>query len=244
MEGDDLPYFVQPMQLEDVPEVTAIERQSFTTPWPVYAYRRELKDNRTSRYIVVRWLEPEDGRAETGPTGQAAATTDKALVTAPEPESQTAGPSAVRRAISWFLPFWRQDHLASPKVEAPKGTILGYAGLWLVLDEAHVTTVAVRPDLRGQGLGELLLVRLIEIAQEMGAHRMTLEVRVSNEVAQNLYRKYTFKVEGVRRRYYSDDNEDALIMWSEPLASPEFQARFAELRAGLYTRLGERLARS
>jgi len=229
------------MQLEDVLEVTAIERQSFTTPWPVYAYRRELKDNRTSRYLVVRWLEPADGSGSTSPASQATPVAEPAPA-APLAKSPAAGPSAIRRAVSLLLPFWRQDHRVSPPVEARKGPVVGYAGLWLVLDEAHVTTIAVRPDLRGQGLGELLLVRLTEIAQEMGAHRMTLEVRVSNEVAQDLYRKYTYKVEGVRRRYYSDDNEDAMIMWSEPVDSPQFQARFAELRAALYQRLGDKLA--
>ena len=233
------------MQLEDIPEVTAIERQSFTTPWPVYAYRRELKDNRTSRYLVVRRLEPEDGLAEaTPPPEPAPAIEQRASAATGASKAQGPAPSVVRRAVSRLLPFWRQDELARRRVETRKGTVVGYAGLWLVLDEGHITTIAVHPDLRGQGLGELMLVRLIEIAQEMGAKRMTLEVRVSNEVAQNLYRKYTFKVEGVRRRYYSDNDEDALLMGSEPIESPEFQARFAELRAALYRRLADKLAGS
>jgi len=233
------------MQLEDIPEVTAIERQSFTTPWPVYAYRRELKDNRTSRYLVVRRVEPDNGLAEaTAPAEAAPATEQPASAAIGASKSTGSAPAAVLRAVARLLPFWRPDDLARARVATRSGTVVGYAGLWLVLDEAHVTTIAVHPDLRGHGLGELLLVRLVAIAQEMGAKRMTLEVRVSNEVAQTLYRKYSFKVEGVRRRYYSDNDEDALIMWSEPIDAPDFQARFAELRAALYRRLGDTLART
>ena len=91
--------------------------------------------------------------------------------------------------------------------------------------------------MRGRGLGELMLVHLIDQAREMGAKRLTLEVRVSNNVAQELYRKYTFKEEGVRKRYYSDDGEDALIMWSDRIDEPAFTARFAEMRVKLESRL-------
>jgi ribosomal-protein-alanine N-acetyltransferase len=91
-------------------------------------------------------------------------------------------------------------------------------------DEAHVTTIASHPEMRGKGVGELLLVSLIHRAMEIGARWMTLEVRASNAVAQNLYRKYTFKEMGVRRRYYSDNGEDALVMWTDALDSDGFIA--------------------
>lgn len=95
------------------------------------------------------------------------------------------------------------------------GDIIGYAGMWVIVDEAHVTNVAVSARYRGQGLGELLMTELQRTALFLGADRMTLEVRVSNTVAQNLYRKLGFEPSGVRPGYYSDNNEDALIMWAE-----------------------------
>jgi ribosomal-protein-alanine N-acetyltransferase len=105
-------------------------------------------------------------------------------------------------------------------------------------DEAHITTIASHPDVRGQGVGELLLVALIHRGIEIGARWMTLEVRASNSVAQNLYRKYTFKEMGVRRRYYSDNGEDALVMWTDALDSASFQAAFDENERKLAERLG------
>lgn len=93
--------------------------------------------------------------------------------------------------------------------------IIGYGGMWIIMDEAHVTNIAIRSDYRGQGLGNRLLLELQRTAVFFGAAKMTLEVRVSNDIAQNLYRKYGFKASGIRPRYYSDNNEDALIMWAE-----------------------------
>ncbi|HZK24540.1 MAG TPA: ribosomal protein S18-alanine N-acetyltransferase [Oscillospiraceae bacterium] len=93
--------------------------------------------------------------------------------------------------------------------------VVGYAGIWVILDEAHITTLAVRPSFQGQGLGRQLLEHLIAEAAIKGAKRMTLEVRVSNEIAQRLYKKYGFVACGVRPNYYPD--EDALIMWLERL---------------------------
>jgi ribosomal-protein-alanine N-acetyltransferase len=95
------------------------------------------------------------------------------------------------------------------------GEIIGYGGMWIIMDEAHVTNIAVRDDYRGQGLGDLLLGELQRTAVFFGAAKMTLEVRVSNEIAQRLYRKHGFEPSGIRPRYYSDNDEDALIMWAE-----------------------------
>ncbi|ACS99702.1 ribosomal protein S18-alanine N-acetyltransferase [Paenibacillus sp. JDR-2] len=95
------------------------------------------------------------------------------------------------------------------------GQIIGYGGMWVIVDEAHVTNIAVRADHRGQGLGERLLTELQRTAAFFGANKMTLEVRVSNEIAQSLYRKLGFKPSGIRPAYYSDNNEDALIMWAD-----------------------------
>ncbi|ULT57297.1 ribosomal protein S18-alanine N-acetyltransferase [Neobacillus drentensis] len=91
--------------------------------------------------------------------------------------------------------------------------IVGYCGTWVVIDEAHVTNIAIRPEYRGKKLGEALLSKLISTTREMGVRSMTLEVRVTNHVAQSLYRKFGFQNGGIRKNYYSDNQEDALIMW-------------------------------
>lgn len=111
--------------------------------------------------------------------------------------------------------------------------IVAYAGLWLMVDEAHITTFAVHPDARRQRIGERLLQRLFEIAHEMKAEWLTLEVRASNLAAQKLYEKYGFRRAGVRRRYYSDNNEDALIMWTERIKDRSVRDRLAKLREEL-----------
>jgi ribosomal-protein-alanine N-acetyltransferase len=94
-----------------------------------------------------------------------------------------------------------------------KDKIIGYCGAWIVVDEAHVTNIAILPAYRGKKLGEALLNKLISIAREMGARSMTLEVRVTNYAAQSLYRKFGFQTGGIRKNYYSDNQEDAQIMW-------------------------------
>jgi [ribosomal protein S18]-alanine N-acetyltransferase len=106
-----------------------------------------------------------------------------------------------------------QNHLSTYLVVEDGERVAGYCGVWLVVDEAHITNVAVLPDYRGQGCGEALMERIMKIAKEVGAHVMTLEVRVSNKAAQGLYRKMGFQDGGIRKRYYSDNQEDALVMW-------------------------------
>ena len=113
-----------------------------------------------------------------------------------------------------------------------------------MVDEAHISTIATMREWRGRGIGELLLVAMIDEAQSLGAEKVTLEVRVSNLVAQNLYRKYGFKVEGRRRRYYSDNGEDALIMTTPPLYEEAYEQMLGKLKQSLLARLREDAARS
>lgn len=107
---------------------------------------------------------------------------------------------------------------------------VGFAGMWVIFDEAHITTLAVDPLRRRQGIGERLLLALIDLAIARGARWMTLEVRPSNRAALALYREFGFRDVAVRRRYYSDNGEDALVMWSGNLLEPGTQARIAALR--------------
>lgn len=217
-------FVIEPMRLEHIPAVGAIERQSFTQPWPANAYRKELQESASKTYYVV--ARRVDDAPEPAPVA----------VAAPAPgAAEAAGDSFLARLARLIRP-----QPEPPALEAELRSIVGYAGLWLMVDEAHITTIAVAPAARGQGVGELLLLALIDRAIAVGARWVTLEVRVSNQVAQSLYRKYTFKEMGVRKRYYSDNNEDALIMWTEPLDSPEFRRVLEENRR----RLAERLARA
>jgi ribosomal-protein-alanine N-acetyltransferase len=101
--------------------------------------------------------------------------------------------------------------------------VVGFAGLWLMVDEGHITTFAVHPDWRRQGVGARMLLRLIDIAAELGATRMTLEVRVGNQAAQELYRRFGFAIAGTRVRYYTDDGEDAFVMTTPVLSDPDLQ---------------------
>lgn len=93
--------------------------------------------------------------------------------------------------------------------------IVGYVGVWFVVDEGHITNVAVHSDYRGKKIGDRLVKEMVELCKENNLVAMTLEVRTSNTVAQNLYRKYGFKMGGIRKEYYSNNKEDAIIMWNQ-----------------------------
>ena len=162
---------VEPMRLEDVPAVHAIERLSFRTPWPAYAFEQELRGNRMARYVVAR-----------------------------------AG-----------------------------DRIVGFAGVWLMVDDAHVTTFGVHPDWRRQGIGRQLLLNVAELSISIGARRMTLEVRASNVSAQGLYGAFGFEIAGRRPRYYTDDGEDALVMTTPDLHEARMQSIIADERERLET---------
>jgi [ribosomal protein S18]-alanine N-acetyltransferase len=160
---------VEPMTLDDLPDVHDIERRSFAVPWPNDAYRNELRSNRLASYVVAR----ADDR------------------------------------------------------------LVGFAGIWVMVDEAHITTFAVDPRWRRRGVGERLLLALLDLSVTRGAREATLEVRLSNLPARKLYEKYGFRPVGIRPRYYSDNGEDALIMTTEPLAAPSMRERIERLRLAL-----------
>ncbi len=115
--------------------------------------------------------------------------------------------------------------------------VLGYAGLWLLADETHICTIAVHPQWQRSGLGELLLVSLLDESKKLGALRATLEVRVSNSAALALYLKYGFEIVAWRKRYYIDNNEDAYIMTTPPFEEACFQANLGDRRRQLHARL-------
>ena len=213
---------VEPMQLEHIPAVGTIERRCFTQPWPPNAYRKEIQTNRMAHYFVARRVD-ELEREPAQPRG--------AIVAA-----EGNGDGILGRLTRLF----RGPGESPPSpAGAEQNGIVGYAGLWLMSDEAHITTIAVDPNYQGHGIGELLLLGLIDRAKQIGARWLTLEVRVGNHVAQALYRKYTFKEMGVRRRYYSDNGEDALVMWTDPIESETFQKAVRLNRDALSRKLGD-----
>jgi len=160
---------IEPMAVDDLAEVQAIEKASFSSPWPPHAYRSELESNRLAQYLVARV----------------------------------------------------DDEVA------------GYGGMWLMVDEAHITTFAVHPSWRRQRIGERLLLAFLDLAVDRGAREAALEVRLSNLAARRLYEKDGFRPVGLRPRYYSDDNEDALIMTTDALTEPRMLERMERLRAAL-----------
>lgn len=106
-----------------------------------------------------------------------------------------------------------KNQVANYTVLEDDDEVFGYCGVWIIVDEAHITNIALLPKYRGKKLGEVLLKKVMEISREKGAKTMTLEVRVTNDIAQSLYRKLGFLNGGIRKNYYSDNQEDALVMW-------------------------------
>ncbi len=138
----------------------------------------------------------------------------------------------------WVVRSTSPTPLQNDSRQNPGGpvTLIGIGGLWLLTDEAHINTVAIHPAWRGLGLGEWLLLHLLQVAPPLGAQIATLEVRPSNQAAQALYHKYGFEQAGRRRAYYDDNGEDALILTTPPLASPDYQARLAQHQVALIRR--------
>ena len=158
-----------PMRAADLEAVQRIERASFATPWPAYAYRQELETNRLAHYIVARVGDD----------------------------------------------------------------VVGFAGMWMMVDQAHVTTFAVDPGWRRQGIGARMVLALLGMAVTLGARQATLEVRLSNLPARRLYERFGFRPVGVRPHYYTDNGEDALIMTTSDLDEPAMRARIERIAAEL-----------
>jgi len=216
-----LPYYVRLMCKEDIPQVNEINREAFPTQLPPPNYNNEL-NNKLAKYIVAYTEEEKTGDAENNPK-------------IPEPAN----------GLTTMIKNWFHNGLFSgrTKVTPPRQRIVGFAGMWILLDEAHITNIAVRQSCQGGGVGELLLISIIDLAAEMKARMLTLEVRVSNTVAQNLYTKYAFTQVGLRRGYYTDNREDGVLMSTDNITSQPFQAHFQKLKQAHAKRHGIALYR-
>ena len=198
------------MRLEDIPQVLEIERESFPTMWPPTAYKRELEQNRLAHYLVVVERNPESlAGSEAHDVGHHGAF------------GRLFG--ELRHILA------SEEERELPPLEERAELVTGVAGLWMLADEAHIVTVAVRESHRRQGIAELLLIQAIQHAQARGQALVTLECRVSNEPALALYEKYGFERVGLRPRYYSDNHEDAYVLTQSSVLSRRFLTRFGDL---------------
>jgi len=204
------------MRKEDIAQVNKIDREAFPTQGASPNYRRELQ-NRLAHYIVTCDKDKTIEESEVKAT----------------PEKGISGLSSrIRRLLSYGRFFGNKLRPSSSQY------ILGFAGIWVMADEAHLTNIAARECYQRQGIGELLLISIIDLAIELKANIMTLEVRASNTPAQSLYYKYGFTQVGVHRGYYSDNREDGSIMSTESITSASFQARLQKLKQAHFRKYG------
>ncbi|MBC8276065.1 MAG: ribosomal protein S18-alanine N-acetyltransferase [Chloroflexi bacterium] len=198
-------YIIRRMQDRDIPQALEIDREAFPSQWPhpTYAsFKQELR-NRLACYIVVTKLR-ESEMIEQSPDN--------------------------RKFWQKLLHLFDHDRFFGDEIPPPKEYIVGIAGFWVMVDEAHITTLALRDSYRRQGVGERLLIEIIEMAVQFNVNVVTLEARVSNKQAHALYKKYGFQKVGLRRAYYTDNGEDALLMTTDSLASNTFQSHFQQLK--------------
>lgn len=214
-------YAIRPANEVDVPQLAEIEKEAFPTTWPATPFKRELS-NRTASFLVAYQL-PENGRP----------------ISSVSHERPGEGSDIT-------TPGWRglwdrlfQRNAPASLTDKPTDYVAGYVATWYMTDEAHITGIAVRESLRGNGLGELLLMASIELAMRHQSRVVTLEVRVSNHVAQSLYSKYGFSQVGRRKGYYSDNHEDAYIMTTDPIFSPAYSQQLTSLEETYKSRRGD-----
>ena len=208
-------YIVRYMQETDIPQAIEIDREAFPTQWPkpsFASFKQELH-NRLACYLVI--AEPD--------------------------KNQNANEIPERTGLLYRLKhiFDGERFFSGDNQSLVGDYIVGIAGFWTMVDEAHITTLATRNEHRRQGIGERLLLQIIETAGKLRADVVTLEVRVTNKQAQALYEKYGFQKVGLRRAYYTDNGEDAIIMTTDSLASSIFQSKLQKLRQDHQHRWGK-----
>jgi len=216
-EGGYLPDYVRRMRLDDIDQVLEIDREAFPTEWPPPDLKREL-DNRLAHYVVAcRSDEIVEKARESG---------------SPPDNGFTSLLTRLRMFFGGNKPVNNKPEVRNNEV------ITGFAGFWIMVDEAHITSIATGGEYCGQGIGEILLQSVFDIAADRLVRVVTLEVRVSNSVAQSLYTKYGFNEVGLRRGYYTDNREDAIIMTTDQINSKEFIKFIRELKQSYLEKWG------
>ncbi len=207
-----MPYALRPMTGQDLAQAAEIERDAFPTLFPPTSFRRELK-HRRARYLVA--FRRDD---------LAASPAEPPVPPAPLP---AASRSPITRLLTGARSLWRRQRGGWQPDSNRR--IAGFIGIWYMPDAAHIVAIGVRSACRKRGIGELLLIGAIEQAAQRQMDELTLEVRASNRIAQNLYAKHGFETMGVRKGYYTDNREDAIIMTAGRIRAPEYAARFRAL---------------
>ena len=197
-------FAVRPMEERDLLQCAEIERDAFPALFPPTSFKREFK-NKIARYLIAARVD-EDGSAR-----------------APDASEADGDRPFINRLLS---NVWRQRNSAW---QVGQEFIAGFVGIWYMVDEAHIVAIGVRTEFRGKGIGELLLISAIEQALELDARVVTLEVRVSNSVARNLYGKFGMTEQGVRKGYYTDNREDALILSTYQIHSSDYSRQLDRL---------------
>ena len=220
---EPLPVTVRRLRVEDIDQVIAIEKEAFSPLWVSSSFKRDI-NNKRANYLVACFDEdvpPEEILAEidADQSGQ---------------EEEPQPPKLWSRVLGKF----GFSSTAAPEEGVGAFDVAGYVSVWYQGDEAHITEIAVKETLRGRGVGELLLIGSLKAAIEYGSKVMTLEARVSNFIAHRLYQKYSFKSVGIRKAYYSDNREDAVIMTTTPIDTPEYDTLFTTLQSTYQTRWG------
>jgi [ribosomal protein S18]-alanine N-acetyltransferase len=214
-------YFIRLMQKEDIEQVTVVDRLAFPHDEPPTSFEKRL-ENQSVCYIIACDEKPEK-------TGVIMQSNEK--VNEDKPNRVHFG--------GMSLPNPRQLFRSQGFLHKEQEFIYGFAGFWLVIDEAHLLDIGVRPDYHRMGIGESLLISTINLSLRANARLVTLEVRVSNYGAQALYSKYGFVEVGKRYGYYPDNHEDALIMNTEKLNSPAYNEHFEQLKKAYIEKWGE-----
>ena len=207
-----MPFLVRPASDLDVNKLANIERESFPKIFPPTPFGREL-ENSKARYLVAHV-----GRDCTNHSDQ-----DSKDFAASENLGNESIRSKIVRGTRSIL------NLRNKIIPSDASQLVGFVGVWYMIDEAHIVSIGVIKMHRESGIGELLLISAIEQAILYGAKMVTLEVRPSNKAAIKLYKKYGLREKGLRKNYYSDNREDALIMTSDPIQEQEFQNLFCLL---------------
>lgn len=201
---------LKPLTSDLLPAVVELDKTCFGGLWTLEGYRRELHSPNSDVLVL---LPDSDNLRKSGV--QSKTVDDLQKISPPPPV-----PASPRQSQQTTY-----DH--TQESGSPPPSIFGLGCLWAILDEAHITIVAVHPDYRRQGFGQVLLLFLLSLAKQRGLKRATLEVRVSNQAGLSLYEKFGFQVAGRRRGYYQDTDEDALILWLGGIQYPEFEKKIA-----------------
>jgi len=204
--------FVRPMELGDIPQVSAIEREAFPPPWPPTNFRRDLTINTSTHYLVAYKELDHNKRLNI------------------EPVNSSADMRPVQSKFETVKAIVRRLFEEEPYPKTSNHLIFGFAAVWFLTDEAHLANIAVRAAYQRQGVGEHLMLSVLKTAIDQKARFVTLEVRASNKAAQALYSKCGFVEVGVRPGYYTDTKEDAVLMTVDGINSTPFLNEFSRLK--------------